>query len=101
MNGMELFMKMRHVKNSKYPMIEKACVELADKIYYLNALEIRSLQEMIIENPDLRKEIIIYNGRFKGNYQKPTERITINEDGSLSKNIDNLFGSDIILVRSR
>lgn len=85
MNGMELFMKMRHVKNSKYPMIEKACVELADKIYYLNALEIRSLQDMIIENPDLRNEIIIYNGRFKGNYRKPTERIIINEDGTLLK----------------
>lgn len=90
---------MRCIKRTKFPyLIDKACVELAGKIYYLNALEIRSLQDMIIKDPDLRSEITIYNGRFKGPYQKPTEKITINEDGTLAKNIDNLFGNDIILV---
>ncbi len=101
MRGRELFSEMRRIERTKYKMIDKACVELADKIYYLDALEIRSLQDMIIENPDLRNEIVIYNGRFKGCHQKQSERITINEDGTLSKNIDSLFGNDVILVRSK
>jgi hypothetical protein len=101
MEARKLFSEMRGIKRTKYHMIEKACVELAGKIYYLNALEIRSLQDMVIRDSDLRNEIIIYNGRYKGNYQKPTKTIIINEDGTLDKNIDSLFGNDIILVKAK
>lgn len=99
MNKAEIWSAMRHIRNINYKnMFVKACVEIDNKIFYLNALEIRSLQELIALSPDIKDKITIYNGPLKGPYQKRTETIVINNDGSLKKNIDFLLGNEYIVV---
>lgn len=99
MNKIEIWKEMRHIRNTKYKnMFIKACIEIDNKIFYLNALEIRSLQELIAFNPDIKGRVTVYNGPYKGPYQKRTETITINSDGSLDKNIDFLLGNEYIVV---
>lgn len=99
MNKAEIWREMRRIRNKWYKdMFIKACVEIEDKIVYLNALEIRSLQMMIAIEPDIKDKITIYNGPHKGPYQKRTETIAINSDGSLEKNIDFLLGHEYIIV---
>lgn len=99
MTKIEIWKAMRRVCNINYKnMFTKACVEIDGKIFYLNALEIRSLQEVIALNPEIKDKVIIYNGPHKGPYQKRTETIAINSDGSLEKNIDFLLGNDYIVI---
>ena len=99
MTKIEIWKAMRHVRNTNYKnMFTKACVEIDGKIFYLDALEIRSLQEVIALNPEIKDKVIIYNGPHKGPHQKRTETITINSDGSLEKNIDFLLGKFCIIV---
>lgn len=55
-------------------------VELADKLCYLNEAEVRALQVMVKNDPSIRENIKIYNGRTK----RGSEIIDICKDGYLN-----------------
>lgn len=55
-------------------------VELAGKLCYLNEAEVRALQVMVKNDPSIRENIKIYNGRTK----RGSKIIDICEDGYLN-----------------